>query len=200
VALLGLASKTPGHGDQMVVRAVFLDRDGVLNANIERDGRPVAPWRLEDYEILPGVDEAVRELKRAGFLTVVVTNQPDIATGRSSRATVDAMHDKLRSRVEIDDVRVCPHVDADACACRKPKPGMLLDAAADRGIALERSWLVGDRWRDIAAGHAAGCRSILVGDWDGDVHPGIQPAYARAKSLPDAVTVILREDHVQASG
>jgi D-glycero-D-manno-heptose 1,7-bisphosphate phosphatase len=184
----------------MVVRAVFLDRDGVLNANIERDGRPVAPWRLQDYEILPGVPEAVGELKRAGFVTVVVTNQPDIATGRSSRATLVAMHDKLRRQVEIDDIRVCPHVDADACACRKPKPGMLLDAAADHAIALNRSWLVGDRWRDIAAGQAAGCRSILVGDWDGDVPAGRQPAYACVKSLPDAVTIILREDQYQAAG
>jgi D-glycero-D-manno-heptose 1,7-bisphosphate phosphatase len=184
----------------MVVRAVFLDRDGVLNANIARDGRLVAPWRLEDYQILPGVPDAVRELKRAGFVIVVVTNQPDIATGRSSRATLDAMHDKLRSHVEIDDIRVCPHVDADACACRKPKPGMLFEAAADHGIALERSWLVGDRWRDIAAGNAAGCRSILVGDWDGDISPGAQPAYGRAKSLPDAVAVILCDDHVEAAG
>jgi D-glycero-D-manno-heptose 1,7-bisphosphate phosphatase len=184
----------------MVARAVFLDRDGVLNANIERDGRQVAPWRLQDYEILPGVGAAVGELRRAGFLTVVVTNQPDIATGRSSRATLDAMHDKLRRHVEIDDIRVCPHVDADGCACRKPKPGMLLDAAAERAIALDQSWLVGDRWRDIAAGHAAGCRSILVGDWDGDLPAGMQPAYARARSLPDAVAVILREDRLQAAG
>jgi D-glycero-D-manno-heptose 1,7-bisphosphate phosphatase len=183
----------------MVARAVFLDRDGVLNANIERDGRPVAPWRLEDYEILPGVPEAVSTLKRAGFITVVVTNQPDIATGRSTRATLDAMHAKLLRHVEIDDIRVCTHVDADACACRKPKPGMLLEAAAEHAVALDRSWLVGDRWRDIAAGHAAGCRSILVGDWDGDVPAGMRPAHARAKSLLEAVTVILREDHLQAA-
>jgi D-glycero-D-manno-heptose 1,7-bisphosphate phosphatase len=184
----------------MVARAVFLDRDGVLNANIARDGRLVAPWRLEDYEILPGVPEAVSALKRAGFVTVVVTNQPDIATGRSTRATLDAMHDKLRRHVAIDDIRVCPHVDADACACRKPKPGMILAAAADHAIALDRSWLAGDRWRDIVAGHAAGCRSILVGDWDGDVPAGMRPAYARANSLPEAVSVILREDHLQAAG
>lgn len=200
MALPGLASEAAGHGDQMVVRAVFLDRDGVLNANVERDGRPVAPWRLEDYEILPGVGEAVSALKRAGFLTVVVTNQPDIATGRSAPATLEAMHDKLRRHVEIDDIRICPHVDADSCACRKPKPGMLLEAAADHAIALERSWLVGDRWRDIAAGHAAGCRSILVGDWDGEPPAGMRPAHARVRSLPEAVSVILREHHLQAAG
>jgi D-glycero-D-manno-heptose 1,7-bisphosphate phosphatase len=184
----------------MVARAVFLDRDGVLNANIERDGRPVAPWRLEDFKILPGVPEAVSELKRAGFVIVVVTNQPDIATGRTSPATLAAMHDELCRRVEIHDIRVCPHVDADACACRKPKPGMLVEAAADHSIAHDRSWLVGDRWRDIAAGHAAGCRSILVGDWDGDPPQGMRPAYGRAKTLPDAVRVILHDDRLRAAG
>jgi D-glycero-D-manno-heptose 1,7-bisphosphate phosphatase len=184
----------------MVARAVFLDRDGVLNANIERDGRPVAPWRLEDFRILAGVPTAVGELKRAGFVIVVVTNQPDIATGRTSLATLDAMHHELRRHVDIDDIRVCPHVDADACACRKPKPGMLVDAAVEHSIALDRSWLVGDRWRDIQAGHAAGCKSILVGNSDGDAPWGILPAYARVLSLPDAVTTILRDDRLQAGG
>lgn len=184
----------------MVVRAVFLDRDGVLNANIERDGRPVAPWCLEDFKVLPGVPEAVSELKRAGLMVVVVTNQPDIATGRTSLATLAAMHRELRRHVEIDDIRVCPHVDADVCACRKPKPGMLVDAAADHSIALDRSWLVGDRWRDVEAGHAAGCRSILVGDWDGDAPEGMRPAHGRVKSLPDAVRMILQEDRLRATG
>jgi D-glycero-D-manno-heptose 1,7-bisphosphate phosphatase len=184
----------------MVARAVFLDRDGVLNANIERDGRPVAPWRLEDFKILPGIPEAVSELRRAGFVIVVVTNQPDITTGRTSPATLAAMHDELRRQVEIDDIRVCAHVDADACACRKPKPGMLVEAAADHSIALDRSWLVGDRWRDIAAGHAAGCRSILVGDWDGDPPQGMRPAYGRVKALPGAVRVILHDDRLRAAG
>jgi D-glycero-D-manno-heptose 1,7-bisphosphate phosphatase len=184
----------------MVARAVFLDRDGVLNANIERDGRPVAPWRLEDFKVLPGVAEAVSEFRRAGFLIVVVTNQPDIANGRTPLATLAAMHDELRRHVEVDDIRVCPHVDADACACRKPRPGMLVDAAADHSIALDRSWLVGDRWRDIAAGHAAGCRSILVGDWDGDAPEGMRPAHGRVKSLSDAVGIILRDDSLRSAG
>ncbi|MGA7805244.1 D-glycero-alpha-D-manno-heptose-1,7-bisphosphate 7-phosphatase [Bradyrhizobium sp.] len=182
------------------MRAVFLDRDGVLNANIERDGRPVAPWRREDFRILPGVPEAVGELKRAGFVTVVVTNQPDIANGRTQPATLAAMHEELRRHVEIDDIRVCPHVDADACACRKPKPGMIEDAAAEHSVALDQSWLVGDRWRDIAAAHAAGCRSILVGDWDGGSPEGVCPADYRAKSLPDAVQIILQEDRMSVAG
>jgi D-glycero-D-manno-heptose 1,7-bisphosphate phosphatase len=104
------------------------------------------------------------------------------------------MHDELRRQVEIDDIRVCPHVDSDACACRKPKPGMLVEAAAEHAIALEQSWLVGDRWRDIAAGHAAGCRSILIGDWDGGAPEGMHPAYGRAMSLPAAVKIILQAE------
>lgn len=146
----------------MVNRAVFLDRDGVLNANVMRDGRPVAPETVDAFRLLPGVPEAARRLKRAGFLLVVVTNQPDIGTGRTPRATVDAMHDMIRAAIGVDDIRICTHVDADHCDCRKPKPGMILAAAAAHDIDLSRSYMVGDRWRDIDAGRAAGCLTIFV--------------------------------------
>jgi transaldolase len=147
-----------------VRKAVFLDRDGVLNANCERNGRPVAPTTIEEFRLLPGVEEAARRLKAAGFLLIVVTNQPDIATGRTPRATLEAMHALLRERLPLDDIRVCPHTDADACACRKPKPGMMLDAAARWDIDLGASYLVGDRWRDVEAGRAAGCLTGYL-DW-----------------------------------
>jgi D-glycero-D-manno-heptose 1,7-bisphosphate phosphatase len=140
----------------MATRAVFLDRDGVINANVMRDGRPVAPTRLDEFRLLPGVEDAVRALKRAGFLVIVVTNQPDVRTGRTPRATVDAMHDVIRSRLEVDDIKACFHTDADGCSCRKPKPGMLLEAARERDIDLARSYVVGDRWSDVEAGRAAG--------------------------------------------
>jgi D-glycero-D-manno-heptose 1,7-bisphosphate phosphatase len=172
-----------------VVRAVFLDRDGVINANIQRDGRPVAPTSIEQFELLPGVDDAVRRLKAAGFLVVVVTNQPDIATGRTPRATVEAMHAVIRSRMPVDDIKVCVHTDADRCACRKPKPGMILQAAAEYGIDLAKSYVVGDRWRDIEAGRVAGCSTILVDyayEQDGPCHPD-----KAVRSLPDAVSYIL---------
>jgi D-glycero-D-manno-heptose 1,7-bisphosphate phosphatase len=127
-----------------------------------RDGRPVAPTRVEDFRLLPGVEEAVRALKSAGYLVIVVTNQPDVATGRTPRATVEAMHDIIRSRLPVDDVKVCFHTSADNCTCRKPKPGMLLEAAAERGIDLCASFVVGDRCSDVAAGREAGCTTIFV--------------------------------------
>lgn len=146
----------------MAKRAVFLDRDGVLNANIVRDGKPYAPRTLDEFRLLPGVEEAVRRIKEAGFLAIVATNQPDVATGVTRRATVDAIHDELRRRLPLDDIKICWHIDADHCACRKPKPGMLLEAAAEYDIDLRSSYMVGDRWRDVLAGQAAGCATVLV--------------------------------------
>jgi D-glycero-D-manno-heptose 1,7-bisphosphate phosphatase len=170
-------------------RAVFLDRDGVINANMERDGRPVAPTTLDEFRFLPGVEEAVRRLKAAGLLVIVVTNQPDIATGRTSRATVDAMHDLIRARLTIDDIKMCTHVDTDDCPCRKPKPGMILQAADERHIDLARSYVVGDRWRDVEAGRVAGCSTILV-DYGCEQDRPCRPDKA-VRSLPDAVNYIL---------
>jgi D-glycero-D-manno-heptose 1,7-bisphosphate phosphatase len=146
----------------MVTRAVFADRDGVLCANVMRDGRPVAPTRLEDFRLLPGVEDSVRALKSAGYLVVVVTNQPDVGTGRTPRATVEAMHDIIRSTLDVDDIKACFHTNADGCTCRKPKPGMILEAAAERAIDLPASYVIGDRWSDVAAGQEAGCATIFV--------------------------------------
>lgn len=156
-------------------RCVFLDRDGVINASVERDGRLVAPTAVADFRILADVDVAIRSLREAGFLVIVVTNQPDVATGRVKRETVEAMHAILRDRLAVDDIEVCYHVDSDHCPCRKPKPGMLLDAARRYDIDLTKSYLVGDRWRDILAGDAAGCFTILVtgGDDERPSNPGV---------------------------
>ena len=131
-----------------MVRAVFLDRDGVINADLERNGKPVAPTRFAEFRILPGVEEAARKLKAAGFLLVLVTNQPDVATGLTPRAEGEAMHAEIRRRLPIDDIMVCFQVDVDDCACRKPKPGMILEAAGKHGIDLAASYMVGDRWRE----------------------------------------------------
>jgi D-glycero-D-manno-heptose 1,7-bisphosphate phosphatase len=143
-------------------RAVFLDRDGVINAGVVRNGRPYPPPSLEEFEFLPGVPEAVEALKQAGFLIVVATNQPDVATGVQRREVVEAMHDRVRRELCVDDIQVCYHVNEDKCACRKPKPGMLLSAAEALNIDLSASYMVGDRWRDIDAGKAAGCRTIWI--------------------------------------
>jgi D-glycero-D-manno-heptose 1,7-bisphosphate phosphatase len=138
-------------------RAVFLDRDGVINHNEVRDGRPHGPQTLEQFIILPSVNEAIAAFRDAGYLVIVATNQPSI-----SRDVVEAMHAVLRSNLALDDIKVCYHAAADGCMCRKPKPGLLLEAAREHNIALEQSWMIGDRWRDVEAGRAAGCRTIFI--------------------------------------
>jgi D-glycero-D-manno-heptose 1,7-bisphosphate phosphatase len=145
-----------------MVPAVFLDRDGVINRAVVRNGKPYPPASLEAFEFLPGVVEAVAALRAAGYLIIVTTNQPDVATGKQSREVVDAMHDRLRRELAVDEIRVCFHVDADRCLCRKPLPGMLLEAAEHWHIDLSASVMVGDRWRDIEAGRAAGCRTVFI--------------------------------------
>jgi len=143
-------------------RAVFLDRDGVLNRALVHEGKPYAPTKLEEFEIFSTVPEGVRRLREGGYLAIVVTNQPDVARGRQTRETIEAMHRELFRRVPIDDIRVCYHSGATPCECRKPQPGMLLSAAREWKIDLASSFMVGDRWRDIEAGRAAGCHTVLI--------------------------------------
>jgi D-glycero-D-manno-heptose 1,7-bisphosphate phosphatase len=143
--------------------AVFLDRDGVINATIFRDGKPRAPDRVEDFVFLPGVEDAVARLRGAGFAIVVVTNQPDVARGWQTRERVDAMNALVCERLAVDALKVCFHDTADGCACRKPLPGMLHEAARELGLDVADSYMVGDREGDVEAGRAAGCRaSILI--------------------------------------
>lgn len=172
-------------------RAVFLDRDGVLSRSLLRDGKPAAPIMVEEFELLPGVVDAAKRLHAAGFLLVVVTNQPDVSAGLTKREAVVEMHQRLYEWLTVDDIKVCYHVEADGCDCRKPKPGMLLAAARERGIDLKSSWMVGDRWRDVAAGKAAGCRTILV-----ECHYAERKAEApdfTVQSLPEAAEIILKK-------
>jgi D-glycero-D-manno-heptose 1,7-bisphosphate phosphatase len=143
-------------------RAVFLDRDGVINRVVLRESRPYPPGSLDEFEFLPGVAEAMHGLHRAGFRLIVVTNQPDVATGVQRREIVEAMHQRICRTLPVDDIKVCYHIDRDVCHCRKPKPGMLLEAAREWSVDLDRSFLVGDRWRDIEAGKAANCKTILI--------------------------------------
>ena len=174
----------------MKLRAVFLDRDGVLIKTFVRDGKPFAATRFEEMEILPGVAEALERLHDAGFLNVVVTNQPDVATGKTKREAVEAMHAELRKKLPIDAIKVCFHDDAANCACRKPKPGMLIEAANELGIDLKKSFLVGDRWRDIEAGQAAGCKSYFVDYRYQEKRP--DKPYVAVESLPEAAALILQ--------
>lgn len=147
-------------------RAVFLDRDGVLNRPVVRDGLPFPPAHLAEFQLYPDVAEGCQQLKNAGFLLIVVTNQPDVGRGTQNRESVEAIHAKLRADLPaLDGIEVCFHAGAthgEPCDCRKPKPGMLLRAAATYDIDLKRSFLVGDRWRDVDCAHAAGCRAVLI--------------------------------------
>jgi D-glycero-D-manno-heptose 1,7-bisphosphate phosphatase len=172
-------------------KAVFLDRDGVLNKSNVRSGRPYAPTSLAEFEILPGVPEAIADLHAAGFKLVVVTNQPDISTGLQTKATVHAMHDLLRQSLVIDDIKYCSCIDTDNCPRRKPAPGMLVEAAEEWNIDLARSYMVGDRWRDIDAGKAAGCTSIFI-DFDYDEKLQSKPDHTVA-SLQEATRCILQK-------
>jgi D-glycero-D-manno-heptose 1,7-bisphosphate phosphatase len=142
--------------------AVFLDRDGVLNDVTVRDGTPLPPADVAQMRILPGVVDACQRLKDLGFVLVVVTNQPDLARGRQTREELDRMHAFLAEQLPLDDIAVCPHDDVDGCPCRKPKPGLLLDAADRLGLDLATSFCVGDRWRDIEAANRAGVTSIYI--------------------------------------
>ncbi len=170
-------------------RAVFLDRDGVLNRAVVRGGRPYPPDTPEALEVLPGVREALERLRAAGFLNVVVTNQPDVASGKQPRELVEAMHARLGAELAIDAFKVCYHVDADACACRKPKPGMLREAAGELDIDLASSYLVGDRWRDVEAGQAAGCEVFFIDYAYEEKRP--EKPYVAVRSLVDAADFII---------
>lgn len=143
-------------------RAVFLDRDGVINRAFLRDGKPHPPTHLSELEILPDVPEALNRLKVLGFRLLVITNQPDVARGTQSRQEVEAMNQLLQEKLPLDEIRVCYHDDHNHCACRKPEPGMLLEAARDLNLDLASSFMVGDRWRDMEAGKRAGCITIFI--------------------------------------
>lgn len=145
-----------------MTRAVFLDRDGVINTGVIKDGKPFAPLTVDEFEIAPGVPQALANLKAAGFLLIVATNQPDPSRGRGTREQVDAIHAHMRCVLPLDDVFVCFHDDKDLCACRKPLPGLIYAAAVHYDVQISRSYMVGDRWRDIGSGKSAGCTTILV--------------------------------------
>ncbi len=190
--------KVKGTGRELFVktkpqlkRAVFFDRDGVLNRAFVRNGKPYPPATIAQFEIVAGARDALRDLKREKFLLVVVTNQPDVARGTQSRDTVEQMNEILTSLLPIDDVFVCYHIDEDNCNCRKPSPGLLLQAAKEHGIDLYRSFMVGDRWRDVEAGYNAGCETILI-DYGYDEKVAERSPTARVKSVSDAARWVIQ--------
>jgi len=180
-------------------RAVFLDRDGVLNrVFLHADGKTHPPATPAEMEILPGVKEACQALHRAGYLRIVVTNQPDVARGTQTREVVEAINDVLRGQILVDEIFVCYHDDNDKCDCRKPKPGLLLEAAYKFGIILTDSFLIGDRWSDIVAGQRAGCKTILLAGAASETHR-VKPDFYTA-SIKEAAEWILRAEWSAVEG
>lgn len=168
--------------------AVFLDRDGVINRAVIRDGKPYPPQTVQAVEIPADVQPALLRLKSAGYRLVVVTNQPDVAKGIQEQAVVEAINARLARDLPIDEFRICYHDDADACDCRKPKPGLLLRPPSHD---LARSVMVGDRWRDIEAGRRAGVwATVLVENHSGE--PCLVEPNVRVASLGDAADWILK--------
>jgi D-glycero-D-manno-heptose 1,7-bisphosphate phosphatase len=172
--------------------AVFLDRDGVLVESVIRDGVPRPAHTLANLRILPGVPAACERLQDAGFILVVVTNQPDVARGTLTAEAVEEMHGELRAQLPLDDIAVCLHDDADGCDCRKPQPGMLIAAAARWDLDLGDCYLVGDRWRDIEAARRAGCRAVFVDR--GYDEPLRSEPDVRVADLPEAAEWILARE------
>lgn len=142
--------------------AVFLDRDGVLNDVLIRNGKPYAPLCLEELSINKEAYSALSQLKEEGFLLIVVTNQPDVSRGVALLDNVESIHQKLCAELPLDDIKVCYHDDKDQCCCRKPKPGLIQQAAKEHSIMLKNSFMIGDRWKDILSANAAPCKSIWL--------------------------------------
>jgi len=175
-----------------MARAVFLDRDGVVIRATIRDGKPHPPESVDRVELAPHAERMLAQLHLADYLLILITNQPDVARGRQNRETVEAINDYLRSCLPIADCFICYHDDRDGCDCRKPRPGLILRAAERYGIDLEKSFFIGDRWRDIDAGHAAGCRTIPIDHQYRERGPANAPD-ARVSDLGDAVKWILTQ-------
>ncbi len=176
-------------GNGALTRAVFLDRDGVINDAVVRDGLPYPP-DLHELRIVDGALGALESLANAGFALYVVTNQPDIARGTVRPQDVAAIHARLLRELPIDGIYVCPHDDADACTCRKPLPGMLLEAQREHDIDLTTSFLIGDRAKDIAAGRAAGVKTVFI-DYQYREPGPVPPADGTVTTLPGAAEWIL---------
>ena len=173
-------------------KAVFFDRDGVLVRSLVRDGKPYAARTLEEFEILPESGDVTRDLAEAGFPLVVFTNQPDVGNGLVERSVVEEMNRILQQTLPLTAIKVCYHSQTEGCTCRKPKPGMLIEAAREFDLDLSQSYVVGDRWRDVGAGKAAGCVTIFIDR--GYDEPLPENPDIVVDSLTEAADVILKPE------
>ena len=174
-------------------RAVFFDRDGVLNEAGVRDGVPHPPQSLAELRFVPGARQAVAAVREAGFVAIAITNQPDVARGHASQAGVEAIDEAVIATLGLDALYACFHDDADACDCRKPKPGLVRQAAAEHGIDLAASYFVGDRSKDVACGNAAGCVTIFIDRKYGET-PAETGAWRTVATLDEAISQILQRE------
>jgi D-glycero-D-manno-heptose 1,7-bisphosphate phosphatase len=180
--------KHPVKTNRAKQRAVFLDRDGVINRAIVRDGKPFSPANVRELELLPDVEKACELLKERGFHLVVVTNQPEVGRGTIDRKSVEQINERISESLPIDRFEVCYDCD-DSSEFRKPNPGMLKHAARALDVDLDQSFMVGDRWRDVDCGHAAGCRTIFVDHGYSELLKK-SPHY-RVKNLLEAAQIIV---------
>jgi D-glycero-D-manno-heptose 1,7-bisphosphate phosphatase len=152
-------------------RAVFIERDAILNEVRTGPKHQITPLTLEEFKVIKAAEPQLKKLKAAGFVLIVTTNQPGLSRGYQSRRDLDRMHDLLRRTFPLDDILVCPHDESDHCPCRKPKPGLLIEAAFKWHLNLDHSFVISDKWQDAEAARTAGCTSLLVkSPWVGGVH------------------------------
>ncbi len=152
-------------------RAVFVERDGILNEVRSGPKQQIAPLTLEEFQVKLAAKAPLQRLKAAGFLLIATTNQPGLSRGYQSRRELDRMHELLRRTFNLDDLMVCPHDESDHCPCRKPRPGLLIEAAFKWHVTLDHSFVISDKWQDAEAARTAGCTSLLLkSPWVGQVH------------------------------
>lgn len=197
MALSCFSSQSSNSGNQVVKNllspAVFLDRDGVLCRTFVRNGKPYAPRKLKDFILMPNSQRSVALLKELGFKVIVITNQPDIGNGLVGVEEVNAMHNKLYEKAIVDDVFYCSHRQDEGCNCRKPNPGMLMEASMKHGIDLKKSFMVGDRASDIEAGLKAGCKTIFIDRHYKETKP--LDYSVKVSSLQSAVSYIINSNN-----
>lgn len=175
-------------------RAVFLDRDGVINKVVFRDSeKPSSPWKFEEFELLPNIKEPLEELSLMNCHLFVVSNQPDISRGFIEPGTIEKINAIIYEQFPVQEIAICPHDDHHRCHCRKPKPGMLIDLSKKWGIDLGKSFLIGDNWKDMKAGKVARCTTILI---DKPYNQSVEGDY-RVKNLKFAVDLIKSIQHNQ---